>query len=99
MGREFIGNILSAVEILCRLTCLTICLNYKILSQDLHRCRGTDDTTDLFLCSDELSDPETQCDANINKQEKLKMWWERRVTVAGSDSHMTSDVYKKLVAR
>ncbi|XP_025111876.1 uncharacterized protein LOC112574796 [Pomacea canaliculata] len=72
------------------------------LTEDLCRCLGTSDPADitgLCLCCDQLSDPKTPCDVSSHVLRELGHWWQRRVAVAGPDSHMTDVVYKMLVAR
>ncbi|XP_025113150.1 uncharacterized protein LOC112575472 isoform X2 [Pomacea canaliculata] len=72
------------------------------LAQNLCRCLGTSDPSaiaGLCLCSDQLSDPMTPCDVSSHVLKELGHWWHRRVAGAGPDSHMTSGVYKTLVAR
>ncbi|XP_025112759.1 uncharacterized protein LOC112575255 isoform X1 [Pomacea canaliculata] len=72
------------------------------LTQDLCKCLGTTDATnisDLCLCSDQLSEPSTPWDVNTMVLEKLEDWWNHNVSVYEHDSHMTSDLYKILVAR
>ncbi|XP_025111914.1 uncharacterized protein LOC112574812 [Pomacea canaliculata] len=72
------------------------------LTQNLCQCLGGTDAADiagLCLYSEELSDPKTPWDVNEGTLKKLGEWWTRRVTVSGPDSHMTSHVYKTLVAR
>ncbi|XP_025098572.1 uncharacterized protein LOC112566557 [Pomacea canaliculata] len=72
------------------------------LTGDLCRCLETTDPANipgLCLCSDQLSDPKTPWDVSSHVLTELRNWWQRRVAGAGPDSHMTCDVYKKLVAR
>ncbi|XP_025111158.1 uncharacterized protein LOC112574356 [Pomacea canaliculata] len=72
------------------------------LTQELCRCLGTVDPTALTrlcLCSDQLSNPDTPSDVNDDVLRELGEWWQHRVTSPGPDSHMTSEIYKKLVAR
>ncbi|XP_025111864.1 uncharacterized protein LOC112574792 isoform X2 [Pomacea canaliculata] len=71
------------------------------LANNLRRCLGTntsDAITGLCLCSDQLSDPKTPCDVSSHVLRELGLWWQRRVTGAGPDPHMTQDVYKTLVS-
>lgn len=70
--------------------------------QKLSQCLGVTDPTnitDLILCADLLSNPKTPWNISIDVLEKLKGWWQRCVAGSGPDPHMTSDLYKKLVAR
>ncbi|XP_025082947.1 uncharacterized protein LOC112557357 isoform X2 [Pomacea canaliculata] len=72
------------------------------LTQELSRCLKASDPTDivdLCLCADRLSDPSAPWDVRSETLTELGKWWQRCVTHEGEDSHMTSDVYKTLVAR
>ncbi|XP_025107952.1 uncharacterized protein LOC112572468 isoform X3 [Pomacea canaliculata] len=72
------------------------------LSQELCRCLGAAypaDITGLCVCCDQLSDLRTPWDVDDHVLGELKEWWQRRVAVSGPDSHMTSELYKRLVAR
>ncbi|XP_025114280.1 uncharacterized protein LOC112576204 [Pomacea canaliculata] len=72
------------------------------LTQALCQCLGTKnlaDVTGLCLCSDPLSDPKTPWDVSSHVLKELGSWWQRRVAGVGADSHMTSALYKTLVAR
>ncbi|XP_025099173.1 uncharacterized protein LOC112566958 [Pomacea canaliculata] len=71
------------------------------LTQDLCGCLGAadpDSITGLCLCYDHL-DPKTPLDSSEDLLRELGNWWQRCVAGAGPDGHMTSDVYKTLVAR
>ncbi|XP_025112767.1 uncharacterized protein LOC112575259 [Pomacea canaliculata] len=66
------------------------------LTQDLCRCLGTVEPADipgLCLCSDQTGE------VSSDGLKEMENWWQRRVTEAGPDSHMTCHVYKTLVAR
>ncbi|XP_025082238.1 uncharacterized protein LOC112556945 [Pomacea canaliculata] len=73
------------------------------LTESLCRCLGITsdpaDITGVCLCSDQLSDPKTPRDVSSHVLRELGHWWQRRVAVAGPESHMKSDLYKTLVAR
>lgn len=73
----------------------------NLILQDLCQCLGTtdpDSITGLCLCYDHL-DPKTPLDSSEDVLRELGNWWQRCVAGAGPDGHMTSDVYKLLVAR
>ncbi|XP_025114468.1 uncharacterized protein LOC112576323 [Pomacea canaliculata] len=72
------------------------------LTQALCQCLGTKepaDITGLCLCSDQMSDRRIPGDVSSDVLREMENWWQRRVTEAGPDSHMTCHVYKTLVAR
>ncbi|XP_025112337.1 uncharacterized protein LOC112575042 isoform X2 [Pomacea canaliculata] len=77
-------------------------LNDDKLNQDLSTCLRTTDCNNvagLFLTSDQLSDPTTPWDVSSEVMKKLENWWQNLVTADGHDSHMSSDIYKKLMTR
>lgn len=70
--------------------------------QKLCQCLGVADVADitgLCLCSDQLSDSVAPSDGSDNVLPELRKRWQQQVTVSGSDCQMTSDLYKRLVAR
>lgn len=70
--------------------------------QDLSTCLRTTDCNNvagLFLTSDQLSDPRTPWDVSSDVMKKIENWWQHRVTADGHDSHMSGDIYKKLMTR
>ncbi|XP_025112343.1 uncharacterized protein LOC112575043 isoform X2 [Pomacea canaliculata] len=77
-------------------------LNDDKLNQELSTCLRTTDRNNvagLFLTSDQLSNSTTPWDVSSDVMKKLENWWQHRVTADGHDSHMSSDIYKKLMTR
>ena len=71
---------------------------FKDLRQSLAAAESGVDVTELCVCSDHLSDPDTFWHVTPAVLSQLAAWWQRRMASV-VDQHMTDQLYLDIVAR
>lgn len=81
-------------------------MSYSILifiSQNLCQALGTENgaaATQLCVCSDDVSDPETYWDITPDTPSQLSTWWEcRMASGSAGETLLNDDLYADIVAR